>query len=65
MTPTPDQKRAFIEAARADQRMFREIADAARLPFAVVLEIWAIGSAAGKLRIADDAPGSRWIEVLA
>ena len=61
---TNDQKRAFIAAADEAPRMFGEIARAASLPLAVTFEIWALGSAAGKLRIRDDVPGLRSVEVV-
>lgn len=62
---TNDQKRAFIAAAEAEPRMFGEIARAARLPMDVTLEIFALGMKAGKLAIADDVPGFRYVEVRA
>ena len=59
-----DQKRAFIAAAEAEPRMFGEIARAANLTLAVVFEIWAQGKAAGKLFIASDEPGLRYVKVV-
>lgn len=64
MSATPEHKRLFVAAARSAPMMFGEIARATGLPMEAVLNVWAVGSQAGKLRIADDVPGFRRIEVL-
>ena len=41
---------------------FTGIAEATGVPLSIVMEIWAEGSAAGRMRIGDDTPGFRFIE---
>lgn len=66
MTPaTPAEKRAVVRAIQSRPMMFAEIAAATGLALDRVFEVWAAGSQAGKMRIADDKPGLRHIEVVA
>jgi len=58
-----DEKRAVWAAiAPPAERFFNDIADASGLDLSRVYQVWAEGSAAGKMRVHDDGPGFRFIE---
>ena len=62
MAVSYEQARRFYAVIRAERL---DIGDAARrsgLKFADATEIWAKGVAAGRLKIADDFPGFRYIQ---
>lgn len=61
MTVTPDQKRRFVAAIRAEPVDIGDAARRAGLSFADSAECWAAGVAAGRLAMADDLPGFRHI----
>ncbi|MEF9604522.1 hypothetical protein O4J55_20140 [Paracoccus sp. PXZ] len=65
MSATVDQKRRFMAVVRSGQHMFAEIAKLSGLTMHEVLEVWAEGVAAKRLRIADDVPGFRFVEEVA
>ena len=63
MSAPVEHKRRFIRAVRSGQHMFAEIAAAAGLTLQQTFDVWADGSAAGKLRIGGgDLPGMRFVE---
>ena len=65
MAVSYEQARRFYAVIRAERL---DIGDAARrsgLKFADATEIWAKGVAAGRLKIADDLPGFRYIQEVA
>ncbi len=62
---TPEQKRRFLAAIRADRLDIGDAARRAGLQFHEAAEIWAQGVAAKRLRMADDLPGFRFIEEVA
>ena len=65
MAVSYEQARRFYAVIRAERL---DIGDAARrsgLSFADATEIWAKGVAAGRLKIADDCPGFRYIQEVA
>lgn len=60
---TPEHKRAVWEALAPPARLdLAGIAAATGLHGSIVNEIWAEGSAKGRLRLVDQGPGFRWIE---
>lgn len=60
---TPAEKRAVWDAIAPPARLFfREIADATGIDLVRVWTVFAEGAAAGKMKVADDVPGFRWIE---
>lgn len=60
---TAAEKRAVWAAIQPPARLFfRGIADATGLTLNRVFQVWAEGSAAGRMRIGDDTPGFRFIE---
>lgn len=60
---TPAHKRAVWAAIAPPARLdLCGIAAATGLDGAIINEIWAEGSAAGRLRLVDQGPGFRWIE---
>ena len=65
MAVSYEQARRFYAVIRAERL---DIGDAARrsgLKFHEACEVWAKGVAAGRLRIADDFPGFRYIQEVA
>lgn len=64
--PAPaDHKRRFVAAIRAGKYDLGDASRVAGLTFSQGAEVWADGVAAGRLRIADDLPGFRYIEEIA
>lgn len=60
---TPDHKRAVWAAIVPPARLdLPGIAAATGIDSSIVIEIWAEGSAAGRLREVNQGPGFRWIE---
>jgi hypothetical protein len=62
MPALASHKIRFINAIRAGQHDIGSAAKAAGLKFHEACECWADGVAAGRLRMADDIPGFRYIE---
>ena len=62
MAVSYEQARRFYAAIRSERLDIGDAARRAGLSFADATEIWAKGVAAGRLKIADDTPGFRWIE---
>lgn len=59
----PQHKAAFWNAIAPPARLdLAGIARATGLHSSIVAEIWAEGSAKGRLRLVDQGPGFRWIE---
>lgn len=60
---TPAHKRAVWDVIAPPARLgLSGIAAATGLDGAIINEIWAEGSAKGRLRLVDQGPGFRWIE---
>ena len=60
---TPAHTLAFWDAIAPPARLdLTGIAEATGLHSSIVIEIWAEGSAKGRLRLVDQGPGFRWIE---
>lgn len=60
---TPAHKRAVWDAVAEPARLdLGGIEQATGLSGSIVAEIWAEGSAKGRLRMRDEGPGFRWIE---
>ena len=57
-----EQARRFYAVIRAERLDIGDAARRAGLSFADATEIWAKWVAAGRLKIADDTPGFRYIE---
>ena len=61
MRASVDHKRRFMDAVRAEPRMFGEIAAASGLTMRETLDVFAEGVAAKRLVISDDLPGFRHV----
>lgn len=62
MRPPNEHVRRFIAAIRSERLDLGDAARRAGLTFSDAANVWAFGSAAGKLRFVDKGPGDRWIE---
>ena len=65
MAVSYEQTRRFYAAIRSERLDIGDAARRAGLSFADATEIWAKGVAAGRLKIADDFPGFRYIQEVA
>ena len=64
MTPPADHIRRFLDACRADHHLVSTAARAAGLDLWQAAEVWAWGAKTGRIRLRDDGPGGRWLEVM-
>ena len=65
MSVSYEQARRFYAVIRAERLDIGDAGRRAGLSFADATEIWAKGVAAGRLKIADDFPGFRYIQEVA